>query len=258
MDGLVSVIMPNYNSERFLKQTIESVLNQTYSNLELLIVDDCSTDNSITIIKQYQEKDNRVKLFENEINRGCAYSRNLALRKAKGEWIAFLDSDDLWKPEKLEKQLAFMVNNGYDFSYTKYNRVDENNIDLKEVVSGPKVVTRRKIFRYCYIGCLTAMYKAESMGIIQVEDAIANGRNDYALWLKAGKIRNCFLLDEVLSTYRLRKKSLSHGSFKRLLKYQYQLFRIGEKMSVIKSWYYTCLNLFFGALKKIFYNKKVN
>lgn len=257
MYGLVSVIMPNYNSEKFLPQTIESVLRQTYSNLELLIVDDCSTDNSITVVEEYQAKDNRVKLFKNEVNQGCAYTRNVALREAKGDWIAFLDSDDLWLPEKLERQLSFMVNNEYEFSYTKYNRVDENNIDLKEVISGPKVVTRRKIFRYCYIGCLTAMYKASAMGIIQVEEAIGNGRNDYALWLKAGKIRKCYLLDEVLSTYRLRKRSLSHGSFKKLLKYHYQLFRIGEKMGVIRASYYSCLNFFYGALKKIFYKKKV-
>lgn len=257
MYGKVSVIMPNYNSEKFLAQTIESVLNQTYSNLELVIVDDCSTDTSLDIIKAYQEKDERVRLYINEENKGCAYTRNVALREAKGDWIAFLDSDDLWLPEKLEKQLAFMVDNGYEFSYTNYNRIDENNVDLKEVISGPKVVTKRKIFRYCYIGCLTAMYKAEPMGVIQVEEAIRNGRNDYALWLKAGRIRKCYLLDEVLSTYRLRRKSLSHGSFKKLLKYQYELFRVGEKMCVVRASYYTCLNFFYGTLKKIFYKKKV-
>lgn len=256
MYGLVSIIMPSYNSEKYLPQTIESVLAQSYKNFELLIVDDCSTDNSVSVIKEYQEKDSRIRLFHNEQNQGCAYSRNLALREAKGDWIAFLDSDDLWLPEKLTKQLNFMVQNQYDFTYTNYNRIDEDNTDLKEIISGPKVVTKRKIFRYCYIGCLTAIYKADSVGLIQVEEKIGNGRNDYALWLKVGKICKCYLLPEVLSTYRLRRKSLSHGSFKKLLKYQYQLFRLGENMGVLRACYYACLNLFYGTLKKIFYKKK--
>ena len=257
MNELVSIVMPNYNSERFLPQTIESVLNQTYTNWELLIVDDCSTDGSVALIKGYAEKDERVKLFQNEINRGAAYARNFALQKAKGKWIAFLDSDDLWMREKLEKQISFMEENGYDFTYTDYDRIDEEGQPLNERITGPKVITKGKIFRYNYIGCLVAMYNAKKMGIIQVEDELKNGRNDYALWLKAGRITPCYLLPEVLASYRIRKKSLSHGSFKKLLKYQYQLFRVGEKMCVVAAGYCAVRNFFFGALKKIFYTKKI-
>ena len=114
---LVSVITPAFNSGRFIAETINSVLSQTYQNWELIIVDDGSTDETVRIVKSFQEKDNRIKLFENESNKGSAFSRNLALRNAKGKWIAFLDSDDIWHPEKLEKQIKFMTENNCHFSF---------------------------------------------------------------------------------------------------------------------------------------------
>ena len=118
---LVSVITPAFNSGRFVAETISSVLSQTYQNWELIIVDDGSTDETVKIVKSFQEKDNRIQLFENESNKGSAFSRNLALRNAKGKWIAFLDSDDVWHPEKLEKQIKFMTENNCLFSYTNYS-----------------------------------------------------------------------------------------------------------------------------------------
>lgn len=258
MYGKVSIIMPNYNCGKFLTETINSVLNQTYQNWELLIVDDFSTDNSVDIIKSYCEKDERVKLLVNEQNCGAAASRNLALREASGKWIAFLDSDDLWLPKKLEKQLAFMVEGGYGFSYTSYEHVDEQCNKINVVVTGPKVLSKRKMFHYCYPGCLTVIYDCSVIGVLQIPDEIANGENDYALWLKVVKHFKCYYLNEVLSLYRVRSASLSHKSSKfKLIKNHYKLFRLSEKRSSIATLFCVARNLFYGFWKKVIYVKKI-
>ena len=255
MKDLVSIIMPNYNCQKFLPETLESVLNQTYPNWELLIVDDRSTDSSVEIINSYAEKDSRIKLIINQKNSGAAYSRNVALRAAKGKWIAFLDSDDLWLPEKLERQIAFMEENGYNFSFTKYAHIDENSKRTGEVVTGPKKVTKRKMFRYCYLGCLTVMYNSEVVGLLQISDGISK-RNDYALWLKACKKATAYYLGETLAMYRKRVGSISHQSKLSLIKYHYRLFRFSENKNALSAFYYTCKNLFFGLFKKLIYVKK--
>lgn len=256
MQELVSVIIPNYNSEKFIVETIESVLSQTYQNWELLVVDDCSTDSSVALIEGYTQRDNRIRLLRNENNKGAAYARNVGLQQAQGKWIAFLDSDDLWMPEKLERQVAFMKEKGYAFTYTDYTRIDEGSQSRDELIVGPNVISKRKMFRYNYLGCLTVMYDREYMGLLQVDERIANGRNDYALWLKASRKATCYRLAQPLSQYRVRENSLSHGSFKKLLKYQYQLFRISEGMNPFQTVYHVCVNLFFGVLKKLFHKKK--
>ena len=136
--GLVSIITPSYNTAMFIGETIESVLAQTYSNWELLIVDDCSTDNTDEVVSLY--RDPRIHYFKNTKNSGAAFSRNKALREAKGKWIAFLDSDDLWKPAKLEKQIRFMVDNQYSFTCTGREVIDENSNWTGKVVFSPKHV----------------------------------------------------------------------------------------------------------------------
>lgn len=258
MYGKVSIIMPNFNCENFLNETIDSVLNQTYQNWELLIVDDCSTDNSVTVIKEFCKKDSRIKLFNNEINSGAAASRNLALREATGKWIAFLDSDDLWLPEKLEKQLLFMSENGYRFSYTAYEHVNEQSEKLNIVVTGPGVLSKRKMFHYCYPGCLSVMYDCSDIGVIQIPDEIANGENDYAIWLKVVKYYKCYYLSEILSLYRVRSSSLSHKSSKlKLAKNHYKLYRISEKKCSVSAFFCVLRNLFYGFWKKTVYVKKI-
>lgn len=258
MFGKVSIIMPNYNCEKFLEETINSVINQTYTNWELLIVDDCSTDKSVEIINSYCNKDERIKLFINEKNSGAAASRNWAIREATGKWIAFLDSDDLWLSEKLEKQLAFMVDNGYRFSYTSYEHVDEQTQKMNIVVTGPKVLSKRKMFRYCYPGCLTVMYDCSDIGIIQIPDEIANGENDYAIWLKVVKHYKCYYLSEILSLYRVRSSSLSHKSSKlKLTKNHYKLFRVSEERCVIGTLICVMRNLFYGFWKKVKYVRRL-
>lgn len=258
MYGKVSIIMPNYNCGMFLKETINSVINQTYSNWELWVVDDCSTDNSVDIIKDICATDGRIKLLVNEKNSGAAASRNRAMREATGEWIAFLDSDDLWLPEKLEKQLVFMTDNGYKFSYTSYEHVDERGEKLNVVVTGPKILTKRKMFHYCYPGCLTVMYDCSDIGIVQIPDEIANGENDYAIWLKVAKYYNCYFLNEVLALYRVRCSSLSHKSNKcKLIKNHFKLFRLSENRSKAGTFFCVMRNIFYGVWKKLRYVKNI-
>lgn len=252
IDGLVSIIMPSWNTDRFIAESIRSVFDQTYHNWELLIVDDCSTDNTDTIIATF--KDPRIKYFKNEMNLGAALTRNRALREAQGEWIAFLDSDDLWKAEKLEKQISFMEKNGYVFSYHEYVKIDEQSKPLNIYVSGPDVVTKKKMYNYGYPGCLTFMYNVKTMGLIQINDIKKN--NDYAILLKLCKNANCFLLKENLAQYRVRKKSISHDYLHKKLKSHYDLFRLCETESRCRALWHACWNMYYGMLKKIQYEKK--
>lgn len=254
MDELVSIIMPSYNTARFIGESIQSVLAQTYTNWELLIVDDCSTDNTDEIVQPFLS-DERIKYFKNEKNSGAAVSRNKALREAKGKWIAFLDSDDLWLPEKLERQISFMTANDYKFSYTEYEKIDEESESLHVLVGGPNNVTKKVMYRYCYIGCLTVMYDSEFMGTIQIKDIKKN--NDYAMWLQLCKKANCYLLPENLAKYRIRKKSISHDKLSKKLKSHYDLFHYCDEKPAIAAVWFACWNMFWGVLKKKKYEKRI-
>lgn len=252
--GLVSIITPNYNCGRFIAETIKSVQAQTYQNWELLIQDDGSTDESLAIAERYAIKDQRVKIAVNERNSGAAVTRNNALQRAKGKWIAFLDSDDLWHFEKLEKQLMFMVEHDYGFSYTSYSEIDENDMALGISIMGPKKITKRGMYNYCWPGCLTVMYNAGKVGLIQISDIKKN--NDYAMWLKVIKKADCYLLNEDLAKYRKRLGSISNHGYVSLIKWHWKLYREGENMNVISSVINTFRNLLFGVYKKAVYVKR--
>ena len=252
---LVSVITPAFNSGRFVTETINSVLSQTYQNWELIIVDDGSTDETVRIVKSFQEKDNRIKLFENESNKGSAFSRNLALRNAKGKWIAFLDSDDLWMSDKLEKQIKYMEENDYHFSYTNYSEINADGEKNGIIVTGPKKVTKTGMFNYCWLGCLTVMYDAEYVGVIQIADIKKN--NDYAMWLKVCRKADCYLLDENLALYRRgRIGSISTHSVKKLIGWHYKLYKEAEGQNSFISLFNVVRNLLFGFYKKKRYVKR--
>lgn len=245
--GLVSIIMPSYNTASYIKQTIRSVLDQTYTNWELIIVDDCSTDNTNEVVDTI--KDCRIHYFKNEKNSGAAISRNKALREAKGQWIAYLDSDDLWMPEKLEKQIKFMEENGYVFSYTNYEEIDVDGYKTGVKVTGPKKITKTGMFNYCWPGCLTVMYDANKIGLIQIEDIKKN--NDYAMWLKVCRKADCYLLDEILGQYRKgRVGSVSTHSIRTMIGWHYKLYREAEDMGILSSLFNTGRNLVFGFYKK--------
>ena len=249
-EGLVSIIMPSYNTAPYIKQSIQSVLNQTYTNWELLIIDDCSTDNTDEIFKEIN--DNRIRYFKNEVNSGAAVSRSKALREAKGQWIAFLDSDDLWLPTKLKKQIEFMNRNNYSFSYTNYEEIDVDGNDTGVKVTGPKRITKTGMYNYCWPGCLTVMYDASKIGLIQIHDIKKN--NDYAMWLKVSQKADCYLLDEYLAKYRKgRSGSISTHSIKTMISWHYKLYSETEGMGTLKSLFNTGRNLVFGFYKKIRY-----
>ena len=226
---LVSIITPSYNSEAYIAETIRSVLAQTHREWEMLIVDDGSTDNTVKVIQEFE--DNRIRLFENDSNLGAALSRNLGIKHAKGRWVAFLDSDDLWYPTKLEKQITFMEENNYYFTYTEYIVLKENNEELK--VSGPKRITKRKMVQCNWLGCSTVMVDKSVIGEIHIPDL--KKRNDYAMWLKAIRLSDCYLLPEVLGNYRKHMNSISNVSGFELLRYQYWLYRKSENKSVVAS-----------------------
>ncbi|MDE5994464.1 MAG: glycosyltransferase [Oscillospiraceae bacterium] len=252
MSDLVSIIMPSYNTACFISDTIRSVLAQSYTNWELIIVDDCSTDNTDEVVKTFLN-DTRIHYIKNDKNSGAAVSRNRALREAKGRWIAFLDSDDLWMQDKLEKQILFMADNDYRFSYTNYIEINEQSKPNGKSVTGPKCITKHGMYNYCYMGCLTVMYDAEAVGLIQIEDIKKN--NDYAMWLKVCKKANCYLLDETLAMYRKRSGSISNHGYLKLIKWHYRLYREAEKKNPITSIALTGRNLFWGVWKKIRYVK---
>ena len=252
MNDLVSIIMPSYNTGRFIRETIESVLAQSYPAWELIIVDDCSTDNTDYVVNQYLT-DERIRYIKNDTNSGAAVSRNRALREAKGKWIAFLDSDDLWEPDKLQRQISFMRDNGYHFSYTNYIEIDEESKANGKSVTGPKRISKHGMYNYCWMGCLTVMYDADTVGLIQIADIKKN--NDYAMWLKACKKADCYLLDESLARYRKRSGSISNHGYMKLIKWHYRLYREVEKQNVFMAAANTVRNLWFGVYKKIKYVK---
>ena len=254
IDGLVSIIMPSWNTERFIAKSIQSVIDQTYINWELIIVDDCSTDNTDEVVKPFLD-DARIKYFKNEKNSGAALTRNKAMRAASGEWIAFLDSDDLWVPKKLEHQIKFMEEKGYVLSYTEYEKIDEDDKPLNVYVTGPTLVNKRKMYNYDYIGQLTMMYNAKHFGLIQIKDIKKN--NDYAIRLQLFKEANteAYLLKENLAKYRVRKKSISHDKLSKKLRSHYDLFHYCDEKNVVEAMWYVCWNMFFGALKKRKYER---
>lgn len=253
--GLVSIITPTWNCARFICETIRSVQAQTYQNWEMIVSDDCSTDNTKEVIAPYLEADSRIKYICNSKNSGAAITRNNALKLAKGKWIAFLDSDDLWLPEKLEKQVGFMVNNDYHFSYTEYVEMNEEGKEIGIRISGPKHVNCRGMYNFCWPGCLTVMYDAEKVGLIQIADIKKN--NDYAMWLKVCHKADCHLLPESLAVYRRgRTGSISTHGYGTLMRWHYKLFHEANGNNTIHSLWLTAWNMIFGVYKKLVYIKK--
>lgn len=250
MSDLVSIIMPSYNTAKYIYSSIKSVLAQTYTNWELIIVDDCSTDNTDEIVASFG--DSRIRYIKNERNCGAAVSRNKALREAKGKWIAFLDSDDLWHPEKLEKQIGFMEENCYKFTYTDYC-IQLNGTWLPYVYTGPNVVDQRRMKDYCYFSTITVIYDREYVGLIQVAPIRKN--NDYAMWLKIIKKTACYRYPHCLSCYIKHDGSISSGSKIKLIRHHYILWRISEGKKPLMAVLLTMRNIFWGIIKKIRYKK---
>lgn len=248
MSNLVSIITPTYNSEKYISETIESIQVQTYANWELLITDDCSTDHTIDIIKKYQKRDSRIKLFLLNKNQGAGAARNNSIKEANGRYIAFCDSDDQWKKNKLELQLTFIKNNKLLFSFTDYDVVSEDNQFVKRIKC-PYRMTYSKLLKNNYVGCLTAIYDKEKLGKMYMP--MIRKRQDWVLWLNImSKIKNTKGLNDSLSIYRTRAGSVSRGKL-HLIKYNWKVYRQELKFTFFASLMYLIQFLFFYTLKKL-------
>jgi glycosyltransferase involved in cell wall biosynthesis len=247
MNNLVSIITPNYNSEKFISETIKSVLNQTYKNWEMIIVDDVSTDKSIEIITSFCKQDARIQLHQLPENSGAAIARNKAIDLAKGTFIAFLDSDDLWLPKKLEFQLDFMLKNNYSLSYTSYEIInEEGNLTNKIIKCKDKLDYNRMLYSN-EIGCLTAIYNQDLLGKIFMPEI--RKRQDYGLWLKVLKSEKyAFGLATILAQYRDRSQSISNNKVE-MLKWNWNLYKNVENLSYFRATYYTLCNVINKLLK---------
>ena len=252
--GLVSIITPSYNTAGFIAETIRSVQSQTYPNWEMIIIDDCSSDNTDEVVKPFLADDKRIKYLKNERNSGAAISRNKALRMAQGKWVAFLDSDDLWLPEKLERQLKFMVENGYHFSYHGYEEIDENSQKLGVRVCGIKKVTHIGMYICCWPGCLTVIYDAEFIGLIQGVNLKKN--NDVPMWFEITKKADAYFYDEYMAFYRRRKGSITPLSKWSRIKHHYLLFQGATDMGTIGAALWMIVNIAANIYKKMLYVRR--
>lgn len=236
MQELVSIIMPNYNSENFVKESIASVLSQSYENWELILVDDYSTDGSLKIIESLIADGKKIKLFKLSKNSGPDVARNRAIKEAKGRYIAFLDSDDFWHPDKLMKQLKFMEEKKAALSFTAYYTVDEDTGNSLEVMDAESLVDYGTLLKQNIIGCLTVVYDSEKLGKMYMPSI--EKRQDFALWLKILKeVPFAYGLNEPLAYYRIRTTSVSSNKLKASL-YNWKLYRDIEKLPFYKAIYY--------------------
>lgn len=219
--GLVSIVTPSYNCSEFINETITSIQSQTYTNWELLITDDCSTDNSRDIIQGYADADPRIKLLVLDKNSGAGIARNNSIKEAKGRFIAFCDSDDRWYPDKLEQQLKFMVENNYHLTYTSYDTCDDGG-NINGFVQCLSKLSKAKILRDNGIGCLTAIYDAKKIGK-QFMPSIRK-RQDWCLWIDIiTKYGPAYGLQKPLALYRVRQGSISSNKIE-MLRYNFNVY----------------------------------
>lgn len=234
---LISIVTPVFNAEKFLAETIESVRAQTYKNWELLLVNDGSKDNSLKIAKEYAKKDKRIKVYSIE-NSGAAVARNTGIEKAKGDYICFIDADDLWKKEKLEKQLNFMQEKKCAFSFTGYEFANEKGEPNGKVVNVPEKITYKQALKNTTIWTSTVML---NMNILTKDDIymplVKRGQDTATWWKILKRIEYADGLDNSLSYYRRPAKSLSSNKLK-ALKRTWNLYRNIEKLNFVHSLYY--------------------
>jgi len=233
---LVSIITPSYNSKKFITETYDSIKNQTHTHWEWLITDDGSTDGSWQLIESLAASDERIKPVQNAKNSGAAVSRNNSINRAQGDFLAFLDSDDIWLPEKLEKHLAFMQEKGSDLSFTPYTLIDEESNSLNTLIDS----TLSGDFSYedmlkkdATMGCCTVIVRKKAFADITMP--LIRAGQDYALWLKLLKTgAKAAIFPEPLSRYRIVENSLSRNKVKKSIKI-WQVYRQIEKLNIVKA-----------------------
>lgn len=232
MSDLVSIITPAYNTERYLKDTIESVIKQDYDNWELIIIDDCSKDNSKSIAERYMQVDKRIRLISLEKNSGVAFARNTGIKAARGRYIAFLDSDDLWYPDKLSSQIKYMQDNNYYFTFTGYEWIDKDGTKLNKVIKVPTEVDYRRLLKGNPIGCLTVIIDRNKINKLEM---LPIRHEDYAAWLCiVGEGINAYGINRNLAQYRKTNSSLSSNKFK-VIRWTWDIYRKNQNLSFLRS-----------------------
>lgn len=237
IDDLVSIIMPAYNAEKYIEEAIQSVLKQTYTNWELIIVNDCSTDKTEQIIKKYQEQDQRIRLCSLTKNQGVANARNTAIKNAVGRYLAFLDSDDIWLQEKLEKQINFMKKNGYSFTYHSYRIFIVSDNSLGKIINVPVQVNYEKLLQGNSTGsCLSTCIDRNVVEEIYMPN---DKHEDFICWLNVLKKYGIvgYGISECLAYYRVGKKSVSSNKFKSAY-WTWNVYRTSQRLSIVQSIYY--------------------
>ncbi|MDB8792740.1 glycosyltransferase family 2 protein [Romboutsia sp. 1001216sp1] len=248
-EPLVSIITPVYNAERFLGDTIKSIQNQTYKNWELVLVDDCSKDKSSDMIKEFQANDDRIRYIKLEKNSGASVSRNTGIKNAKGRFIAFVDSDDIWQPEKLKIQIEYMLENKLGFTFTSYRYMKEDGRLTKKVAKAPKKINYKGLLKNTIIGCSTVVIDKEIVGAFSMP--LVRRGQDTATWLQILKTQDyAYGIEKDLVNYRLVGDSLSSNKIK-ALKRTWNTYRNVEKLSVLKSSYVFCFYVINAIRKRL-------
>lgn len=247
MDYLVSIIVPTYNACEYIQQTISSVFSQTYSNWELLIIDDCSSDNTISIVEVFAERDPRIRYFSTNQNTGSpSQPRNIGIEQAKGDYIAFLDSDDIWLPNKLEEQLAFIQEYGYDFVYSNYEKMSWDGKREQRIVKVKESSSYKDILKANEIPCLTVLLKRELLDDVRFKSV---PDEDCVCWLDIlKKGYRAYNTGKVHAVYREAKQSRSSNKFK-MFKERWYILREIEKVSFVPAVYYLTIYAFRGLAK---------
>lgn len=249
MKELVSIIVPVYNAEKFIDETISTVLDQTYTNFELLLVNDCSTDNSEKLIKKYL-KDDRIKLINNETNSRAAVSRNNGIKAAKGRYICFLDADDKWDKTKLEKQIKFMNEKDCEFSFTSYEFADENCIPNGKKVIVPETITYNEALKNTTIWTSTVMFDMTKLSKEDIYMPDVKSEDTACWWSILKKIDKAYGLQDILSFYRRTEGTLSSNKFE-AIKRIWNLYRNVEHLNLFKSLYCFFGYAFRAVLRRI-------
>ena len=252
-NNLVSIIMLSHNRNEFVEESVRSGLVQTYTNWELLFYDQNSKDDTVSRMVEFMALDKRIHVSKMVLSESISSCQNAALKEAKGRWIAFLNNGDLWEPEKLERQIAFMEQNGYYFSYTNYRRQGHFHTKQVKIQSGPQKLTRDSMALCCWPGNLTVMYDATKIGPIHVLDLKYN--NDYVLWLVLSERADCHLLPECLGTLRTPQSTILEYLLADKLEWRYQVYRKVMRKNLLTAICMTLRSLWFASIKRTKYCK---
>ena len=257
-NDLVSIIMLSHNKGQFVEESVRCVLAQTYTNWELIFVDDASKDSTIRQLMELKDEigkklASKIRILQTVDQRGKTRNRNSALKGARGRWIAFLDAGDVWMPDKLERQIAFMEENGYACSYTCYGVMDMQSKDRGVVVSGKEHINHKEMLKCCWPAYMTVIYDAEKVGRMCVRTC---RHNDYALWLNVTDRNDFYLLPEKLAMLRTKWDVLGRFLLTNKARWRYDAYRIDEDLGPVKSFFYTIRNGFYGIVKWLNYVKR--